>query len=165
MDADREADQALVGGDEARPSDALRTFVMAWEGCRLTPYLDIAGFGTIGYGHKLQPTDAHVPITQDEAVALLDTDLLYASDGVSRLIYMPIAQCQHDALTEFGFNVGLGNLAGSTLRKRVNGGYFDQAADEFARWNIAGGEPNPNLTKRRVADRAIFVSGNYSLRP
>ena len=170
MDADREADQALVGGEEARPSQAVLDFTAAWEGGSLIPYQDPAGFWTIGRGHKMQPTDAHVPITLDEQEALFQTDMLYTADGVNRLIYMPIAQCQFDALCDFAFNLGLGSLAGSTLRKRVNGGYFDEAADQFLVWNLcrdASGAyvANPGLTKRRVAERAMFASGIYSGRP
>jgi len=148
------------------PSAELRQFVMAWEGCRLYPYIDQAGYGTVGFGHKLQPTDPRRSITQDEADALLDIDLLYASDGVDRLMCgAMVTQSQHDALCDFAFNVGLGNLAGSTLRKRVLGGSFDEAADEFLRWNIAGGVPNAGLTKRRAAERAIFCASDYSGRP
>lgn len=165
------ADEQLVGGDSARPSLALRDFVEAWEGVRLVPYRDGAGYWTIGCGHRMQDSDPRTPITQDECDALLDVDLRYFAEGVTKLIFMPIRQCQFDALIAFSFNVGLGALAGSTLRKRVNGGYFDQAGDEFLRWNIATNattgrkEPSAGLTKRREAERAMFLFSDYSRRP
>ena len=170
MDADRIAD-SLVGGESARPSEALLAFVQGWEGCRLTPYRDGAGYLTVGFGHKLQPTDAPAPITIAEAVELLRGDVECAADSVAKLIYMPLAQYRFDALTDFVFNLGAAQLATSTLRKRVNGGYFDDAADEFAKWNNkrdpATGllAPDKGLTKRRAAERAMFVDGDYSCRP
>jgi lysozyme len=170
MDADR-AVESLVGGDSARPSEALYDFTAAWEGGRLVPYQDSAGFWTVGRGHKMQPTDPHVPITLAEQEALFTADMLYTAEGVARLIFMPIAQCQFDSLCDFAFNLGLGSLAGSTLRKRVNGGYFDQAADQFLVWDMARDPrtgalaPNAGLAKRRAAERAIFLDGNYGLRP
>lgn len=164
MDADRIADR-LVGGDSARPSSAIADFIKAWEKCVLRPYLDVGGRRTVGWGHLMQASDPDEPVSQDEADALFDGDLRYTAEGVARLIYMPLAQRQFDALCAFAYNVGLGNLAGSTLRKRINGGYFDEAGDEFLRWNIAGGEVNAGLAKRRAAERAIFLDGDYSGRP
>ena len=163
--------EPLVGGDSARPSPALRDWVEAWEGVRLTPYLDVAGYWTIGCGHRLQDSDPRTPITRADCDALLEVDLRYYADGVGNLIFMPIRQCQFDALTAFAMNCGLGALARSTLRKRVNGGYFDEAADEFLRWNIATDArtgvqgPNTGLTKRRAAERAMFKFADYSRRP
>jgi len=170
MNADR-ADQALVGGDSARASIALRDWVEGWEGVRLMPYVDSAGYWTIGVGHRLQDSDPRVAVTQDECDALLDTDLLYYANGVGRLVIMPLPQYRFDALTAFAMNKGLGALAGSTLRKRVNGGYFTEAADEFLRWDIAtdartgAKAPNRGLAKRCAAERAIFMNADYSLRP
>jgi lysozyme len=169
-DADRIAEQ-LVGGEEARPSDPLHDFTAAWEGSRLVPYRDSAGYWTVGRGHKMQATDPRVPITAEEQEALFVADMLYIAEGVSRLIYMPIEQCKFDALCDFAFNLGLGALAGSTLRKRVNGGYFAEAADEFERWGHIH-DPitgllvvSKGVAKRRAAERAMFVDGDYAGRP
>lgn len=171
MEADRIVEQMLDEGG-SRPSPELREWVKAWEGVVLAPYADGAGYWTIGCGHRLQTDDPREPITMDECDALLDVDLRYYGEGVHRLIFMPLPnQHQFDALVAFAMNCGLAALAGSTLRKRVNGGYFDQAADEFIRWNIATDArtgvkgPNPGLTKRRAAERAMFVDGDYSRRP
>jgi len=172
MDADR-ADQALVGGDSARASADCETFIKGWEKCRLTPYLDEGEKWTVGWGHLMAPTDDKTAsITQAEADALFDFELLHFSDGVARLILMPLRQYQFDALVAFSYNCGLGSLATSTLRKRVNGGYFTEAAEWFAPWNkieVPAGSGNfvvsVGLTKRRAAERATFVSADYSGRP
>lgn len=169
MNADR-ADQALVGGDTARPSLACEEFIKAWEKCRLKPYRDQAGKWTAGWGHLMQLTDdPTTPITQAEADSLFHLDLLYIAEGVARLVLMPLRQYQFDALVCFAFNVGLGALATSTLRKRVNGGYFTEAADWFAPWNKCTIDGvltvSEGLTKRRAAERAIFVNADYAGRP
>jgi lysozyme len=170
MEADR-ADQALVGGDSARPSIALRTWVEGWEGVRLYPYDDGSGYITIGCGHRLQDSDPRVSITQAECDALLDTDLLYYANGVGKLIIMPLPQYRFDALTAFAMNKGLGALAGSTLRRLVNVGRLTDAADEFLKWDIAtdartgAKASNPGLAKRSAAERAMFIDGNYGMRP
>jgi hypothetical protein len=68
-----------------------------------------------------------------------------------------INQNQFDALVCFAYNVGLGALHGSTLLKKVNTGDFDGAADEFLKWNHAGGVVVPGLTRRRQAERSLFL--------
>ena len=44
------------------------------EGLRLKPYADSRGFLTIGYGHKMTPSDAMEPITKGHAEAMLILD-------------------------------------------------------------------------------------------
>ena len=169
MDADRIAAQ-LVGGDGARPSSDCEAFVMAWEKCFLVPYRDLGGRWTVGYGHLLGVDEPREPITQEEAADLFYLDLQITAQGVARLIYLPLEQRQFDALCAFAFNVGLGNLAVSTLRKRVNGGYMDEAADQFLVWNKYKDSSGAyiesrGLRRRREAERALFANGDYSGRP
>jgi lysozyme len=56
------------------------------------------------------------------------------------------------ALIDFAFNLGDGNLAASTLRRKVNEGAWDEVAYQFLRWNRAGGVVLAGLTKRRAAE-------------
>lgn len=171
MDADRIVAADLVGGDTACLSLDGEAFIKGWEACSLTPYLDGAGRRTVGYGHLLLACDTAAPITQDEADSLFIVDSQYTAEGVSKLIYMPVLQYVFDALCSFAYNLGLGALAGSTLRKRVNGGYMDQAADQFMVWNKVRDPASglfiesAGLTRRRMAERALFVLGDYSGRP
>ena len=62
------------------------------------------------------------------------------------------------ALTSFAFNVGLGNLQNSTLRMKHNRGEFESAAEEFLKWNKAGGKELKGLTNRRKDERALYLS-------
>jgi lysozyme len=172
MNADR-ADQALVGGDSARPSIACETFIKGWEKCRLTPYLDEGEKWTVGWGHLMASTDDKTAsITQAEADALFDYELCHFADGISKLIFMPMTQYQYDAVVAFSYNCGLGALATSSLRKCIEDGNFTKAATWFSPWNQIEKPPSSKhfvvsdgLTKRRAAERAIFVSADYSGRP
>ncbi|APF12027.1 hypothetical protein BKC11_04965 [Salmonella enterica subsp. enterica serovar Typhimurium] len=46
----------------------------------------------------------------------------------------------------------------STLLRKLNAGDYAGAADEFLRWNKAGGKVLNGLTRRREAERALFLS-------
>lgn len=165
MDADRIAPGASA------PSPDCETFIQGWEACSLVPYRDAAGNWTIGWGHLMQPSDPLIPITQDEADALFDHELLHTADGVGGLLGIPVSQQQFDALVAFAYNCGLGAFASSSLRAAVNAASFSAAADAFAPWNKVR-DPSTGqlvvsagLVKRRAAERAIFVDGDYSGRP
>ena len=63
----------------------------------------------------------------------------------------------NDALVSFAFNLGLGNLAGSTMLRKLNGLDYEGAADEMLRWDKAGGKVLAGLTRRRRAEKALFL--------
>ncbi|ANR79919.1 muraminidase [Kosakonia sacchari] len=132
--------------------------IKSFEGLRLEKYKDAVGKWTIGYGHLILP-DEKFPhaITEAEAEALLRTDLLMTERGVHKAVTVDLNQNQFDALVAFTFNLGAGNLQSSTLLKLLNQGEYAQAADQFLRWNKAGGKVLAGLTRRREAERALFV--------
>lgn len=118
---------------------------------------------TVGYGH----TDAAgAPFyadtkgkrfTEDEASAILLRDLEAYEDDVRDLVKVPLNENQHGALTSFTYNLGKGNLAKSTLLKKLNRGDYEGAAKEFGKWVNAAGKPLPGLVKRREAERKLFL--------
>jgi GH24 family phage-related lysozyme (muramidase) len=132
--------------------------IKSFEGLRLEKYKDAVGKWTIGYGHLILP-DEKFPhaITEAEAEALLRTDLLMTERGVHKAVTVALNQNQFDALVAFTFNLGAGNLQSSTLLKLLNQGEYAQAADQFLRWNKAGGKVLAGLTRRREAERALFL--------
>ncbi len=131
--------------------------IKAFEGCRLTAYLCPAGILTIGFGHTGRDVTEGLRITAEAAEELLRGDLMRFEDGVRRLAG-ETSQSRFDALVSFAFNLGLGALAGSTLLKRHRAGDFARAANEFLRWNKAGGIVPPGLTRRRAAERRLYLS-------
>jgi len=130
---------------------------MASEGCFLKAYKDSVGVPTIGYGST---RDVHMgmEITQQEADERLIQDLEEAWQHVYHLVNVVLTQGECDALTDFVFNVGVGNFKKSTLLKYVNVGRTDDAAAEFGKWIHAGKEILPGLIKRREAERELFLS-------
>lgn len=142
------------------PSDACRALVASFEGCKLTAYPDPGTGGdpwTIGYGHTGPDVRKGLVWSQAQADAYLASDLVNFGIGVSRLIGdVRTTQSMFDALVSFAFNVGLGNLAGSTLLKKHKAGDYDGAKAQFAAWNKAAGRVLPGLTKRRAAEAAMY---------
>ena len=132
-----------------------------FEGLRLVPYRDPVGLWTIGYGHLLtRNRNAAVPqaIDWERAEVLLAADLEKAAQSVRRLCPVASSEGQRTALIDFAFNCGAGNLELSTLRRMVNRGEFDEAADQFLRWVHAGGVKLSGLVRRRAAERALFLA-------
>ena len=95
-------------------------------------------------------------INQETADLWLEEDLKTANKGVLKYISAPLTVNQEAALTDFAFNVGVGNLQASTLRRLVNRLEYSEAATEFLCWNKAGGIVLKGLTKRRVAESKCF---------
>ncbi|KVX88761.1 muraminidase [Burkholderia ubonensis] len=130
-----------------------------FEGLRLARYLDAVGKPTIGYGHLILPHERFTrPLTPAEADALLRQDLRSAELSLRKLLRVPVTQQQFDALMSFVFNLGSGRLRSSTLLHYLNAGAPARAADQFLVWNKAGGRPLAGLTRRRQAERALFLS-------
>ena len=140
--------------------------VKKFEGFSAKAYLCPAGKPTIGYGATFYADGKPVtlkdkPITDAEAVKLLQALLAQFAAKLKPLIKVDLNDNQFSALVSFAYNVGIGNFQSSTLLKHVNAGKFDQAANEFLKWSKArvNGvlQPLPGLVKRRVAERGLFV--------
>lgn len=128
-----------------------------FEGLRLKAYKDSVGVLTIGYGHTGADVTDGQTISSLQAEFLLNLDLQRFEKGVDALLNKPVNDNQFSALVCLAYNIGLTNFSTSTLLKCVNKGWFDKAADEFGRWNHAGGQVLPGLTLRRKAERDLFM--------
>lgn len=135
-----------------------------FEGWRLKPYYDPVGIATCGAGHTKiaqELMDAGITLTEEQGLKLLDYDLIDASEAVNDNVRITLTQNQFDALVSFAFNLGCGNLAKSTLLKKLNASDYAGAAEQFLVWNKAGGKVLPGLTKRRAAEKALFLGLNW----
>lgn len=127
------------------------------EGFRARTYLDVAGFPTIGYGHRLLAQESYPNgISEPQAEQMLARDVCGAEQAVSRLVKVPLTQNQFDALVDFCFNLGSGRLASSTLLKALNGGRYDDAREQLLRWDLAVGMENAGLKARRAAEFELW---------
>ena len=132
--------------------------VQEFEGCRLDAYRCPAGIPTIGYGATGPDIRMGMVWTQEQADARLVEDLARFADGVERLVEVDLSDNQFAAIVSFAFNVGLGALRDSTLLRKLNAGDYLGAADQLPRWNKGGGRVLPGLTRRRAAERDLFLS-------
>jgi lysozyme len=133
--------------------------IQQFEGCKLTAYLCPAGVWTIGWGSTGIGVSKGVTWTQAEADERYKKDMGAFKTGVKKLVTVPINNNQLEALTSFAYNLGLGALKGSTLLKYLNAGNYQAAANQFLRWDKAGGKVMAGLARRRTAERNLFLSG------
>lgn len=143
-------------------SDNCIKMIKHHEGVRLKPYKDPIGLWTVGVGHligdgKSLPIEWFRTFTMDEVDELLKKDLAKFERGVLRLCPNHLTQPRFDALVSFAFNVGLGNLQSSTLRQKHNRGDILGAAQEFLKWNKAGGRVLRGLTVRRQDESNLYL--------
>lgn len=131
--------------------------IKRFEGLRLRSYLCPANVWTIGYGHTGNVTSNQI-ITSEQAESILKSDLQRFENAVSDAVKVPLNQNQFDALVSLAFNIGVGAFSGSTLVRMLNAANYTGAADQFLRWNRAGGRVLDGLTRRRQAERALFLS-------
>lgn len=138
-------------------SEAGKKFLIEREGERLDVYKDSIGIPTIGVGHVIHPGDP-LHITREEEFVLLDKDLEPKEAAVNSLVKVPLNQNQFDALVSFTFNLGEHSLQISTLLRKLNAGDFGGAADEFLKWDMAGGKVSEGLETRREKERCLFLT-------
>lgn len=134
------------------------SLIKSFEGLRLDAYICPSGVVTIGYGHTGSIAGKALKlgesINETAANILLDHDLKAFEAGVTRLVPVPLTQGQFDALVSFAFNVGLGALEESTMRKRILAGQdiAQVLREELPRWNKGPNGPLEGLTRRRNAE-------------
>lgn len=145
-----------MGKTSYKPSDTLVSKVREFEGFRAKAYYCPAGYLTIGFGHRTTMKAKQV-ITMAEGMALLREDLAKAGEGVNALGVCK-TQGQYDALTDFVFNLGIGNLKRSTLLKLIeHSAPVNLIQKEFKKWVYAGGKVMQGLVTRRNWEAERFV--------
>lgn len=146
--------------------------VTHYEGFQATPYLCPAGVWTIGYGHTgpdVREDSPAIHITEGRALLIRDltqagtTVLDKAGEALGRSESLDAAVRRFIALTSWTFNLGEGNLASSTLLKRLHAGRWEDAAAAMLRWDKAtvNGKKRTlaGLTKRRKTEAHYFRTG------
>ena len=137
--------------------------IKGFEGMFLKPYLDPIKIPTIGFGTIMYPNGKAVSmtdpsITEQQAIEYLEHEVNMKASGVEKMAKVPLNDNEFAALTSFSYNVGTGALQGSTLLKLLNAGTDRNiVADQFLRWNKAGGKELAGLTRRRQAERSLFL--------
>lgn len=140
-----------------------------FEGFRSRPYRCPADVPTIGYGstyyadgRKVTLQDA--PIDEATARALLLSELLHTyAPGVLRHCpgLLPLALLSDDwgkfcAIVDFAYNLGVGRLQTSTLKRKINALDWRGAVEQLSLWTRGGGKVLPGLVARRQAESVYF---------
>lgn len=138
------------------PSSNCVNLIKKFEGFRKDAYLCPAGIWTIGYGTTKDVKQGD-KCTEQDAEQYIQRDLEEFAKAVNENVKVPLTQNQFDSLCSFVYNVGIGAFKKSTLLTKLNNKNYTEAADQFLRWNKAGGKELTGLTKRRQAERDLFV--------
>lgn len=147
-------------------SDRGLAMLAGFEGVVLHLYNDAVGACTIGVGHLVHLGNCTAAdqqawgssITHQRAMQLLHQDVGRFERAVRDLVRVKLDQEQFDALVSFAFNVGEGNLASSTLLRKLNTGDYASVPSELARWTNGG---LAGLVTRRRAEGELFAHGRY----
>ena len=132
--------------------------ICSFEGLRLKAYDDGVGVWTIGYGTtvingtKVKKGDT---CTVEQAKSYMANDLKQFESAVNQ-VKVPLNQNQYDALVSLAYNIGVSAFLNSTLLKKLNAKDYKGAAEQFPRWNRAGGKVMRGLTNRRAKERKLF---------
>jgi GH24 family phage-related lysozyme (muramidase) len=148
-----------------------RKIIKEFEGLRLQAYPD-AGAWAVGWGSTTisgKVVREGQSITQAQADAQLDADLKRFHEALVRAI-PAVSSWQPNriaALLSWTYNLGVGAMQDSTLRKRILAGEDPAVvvAAELPRWNKSGGTPLAGLTRRRKAEVELFVGRQLQQAP
>ena len=122
-----------------------------FEGCRLTAYWDVNGY-SIGYGHHAKDITKGMTIDQKAADEFLKKDVAKFEKAVNTLKY-DFNQNQFDALVDFAYNCGAGNLLKLTANNTRS---IQQISYKIPAYCKAGGVRLMGLVRRRNAEQALF---------
>jgi len=144
-------------------SDKIFNTISSFEGFYQVPYWDHTGY-SVGYGSQYN-WDAKRPVIKTDIVdketakRWLIKDALEDYQVVSTIVKVPLTDNQLIALSSLSYNIGINAFKNSTLLKLLNSGANKSSvANEFDRWVFAGGQKSAGLTKRRQAEKQLFLS-------
>ena len=131
-------------------------FIIGFEGfsAKACKCVSTEKYYTIGYGHYGSDVKKDDTISKEEARKLLESDLLSFEKKVSKYdSKYDFNQNEFDALVSFAYNVGnIDQLTSKGTRTR------DKIAECMLLYNKSGGRVLNGLTKRREAERKLFLT-------
>lgn len=149
--------------------DLATPLVAGFESCEkrvaglIYPYLDKLAkppVWTRGYGRTYGIQGDSPPITKQQAQDELKAGL--SNYGKKCASYAPVLMTKPEcmaAVTSWAWNCGVNAFKVSRLRRSINEGRWSDAAEYIRKPNTAGGVVLRGLTRRREAERALFLLG------
>ena len=137
--------------------------IKKFEGFRADAYLDPVGVPTIGYGTTSAAgvgisVKLGMRISEAQAEIYLAEALDKFEAHIAPLITAPISGNEWAAFLSLAYNIGPSAFAKSSALRKFNVGDRQGAADAILLWNKAGGKVLAGLTRRRQAERALFLT-------
>lgn len=157
----------------AGAEDLATSLLGVLEGCRLKPYLDMAGIPTIGIGctrFQGEPVTLATPaITMAQAEDQFHLELTATAAFLARMVEVEITAGQWAAMASLSYNVGGRTFASSGVLKFTNGKLFKFAAEAFMLFDkvrIKGVlQRNNALAHRRAIESSVYSTGKMPTQP
>ena len=123
------------------------------------PYLCPAGYPTQGWGTRVQSMSSP-PMTQEEADRRLLEHLESLSVQIMPYVHptLYLASGKLSGVLSWVYNLGIGNLRSSTMRRRLEEADWAEAGRQCRRWVFAGGRKLPGLVLRREMEARLIES-------
>jgi lysozyme len=137
--------------------------VKEFEGFKAEAYKCPAGVWTIGYGTTAAADVGIMPskgmtISKSYAEKYLHAALAKFADQIAPSITPPINENEFGAFVSLAYNIGPGSFKKSSALRSFNAGDKEGAAKAILLWNKAGGKVLNGLTRRREAERKLFLT-------
>jgi len=138
-------------------------FCRQFEGYRAKPYLCPAGVATIGYGstyysdgRKVTLEDASMDEPTARALLMTELEHNYLPGVLRNCPVLAADERRCNAIVDFVYNLGIGRLQTSTLKRKINAQDWEGAKEQLMLWTKGGGKVLPGLLKRRTAECALL---------
>ena len=137
-----------------------------YEGYRAKPYLCPAGVPTIGYGStyyadKRKVTLEDPPMEEGAARALLMVELehTYLPGVLRNCPVLATNERRCNAIVDYAYNLGVGRLQTSTLKRKINAQDWDGVQEQLMLWTKGGCKVLPGLVARSKAECLLVCAG------
>lgn len=144
---------------DATPAIDGKALVRRLEGFSACAYPDPATHGapwTVGLGHTGPEVHRGLCVSHAQAETWLDEDYAKAHKAVSVAVRVKLPHNKMVAMTALTVNIGVNNMASSSLVKYINQGDLASASAQFPLWRCAAGKRNKGLMFRRAVERIVF---------
>lgn len=129
-----------------------------FEGLRLDAYRDSTGKITIGYGHCGPDITPSSKWTLARCEAVLEIDAQNAINAAIKA--SPVLELatpgQQAAVADLIYNMGVNRYVGHSVKPLIDAKQFNSAAVEIKKFCHAGGEVEPGLVARRMAESNLL---------
>lgn len=134
-----------------------------FEGFRAKPYLCPAGIPTIGFGStyyadgkKVTMQDEPMESATAESLLLHELEHTYLPGVLRHCPILATDERKLNAIVDFAYNLGVGRLQTSTLKRKINEQDWEGAQEQLMLWVRGGGKVLPGLVRRRTAESALL---------